>query len=153
MSRPKTSTAAALGGSEKARRYAAAILSVLSGHCTTTEGSAMMGVTVPRYYALETRALEGMVRALEPRPRGRQHTPESELAAARKENARMTREVTRLATLVRASHRALGVKEAPKPVPGRRRRRRGDRAQRAVARLVPPTREDDVEKATPGVRA
>ena len=138
MSRGKARPASPIAGSEKARRYAAAILGVLSGERTTAEGSAMMEVTLPRYYALETRALEGLVKALEPKPKGRQRTPERELEAMRRENARLGREVTRLTSLVRASHRALGVREPAKPGPGRRRRKKGDRTVRAVARLVPP---------------
>ena len=66
MRKRNVHTGGPIAGSEKARRYAAAILSVLSGQTTTAEGSAMMGVTLPRYYVLETRALEGLVKALEP---------------------------------------------------------------------------------------
>ena len=46
-------------GSRKARQHAAAVLAVLAGEKTTTQASAMMKVSLPRSYQLETRALEG----------------------------------------------------------------------------------------------
>ena len=100
--------ASPLPGSEKARRHAAAIVSVLSGESTTAQACAMMEVSLPRYYQLETQALLGMVAALEPKAKGGRRPPEKELEAARKENARLAREVSRLQSLVRMSHRALG---------------------------------------------
>ena len=130
--------ASPIAGSAKARRYAAAILSVLAGERTTAEGSEMMGVTLPRYYALETRAIEGMVEALEPRPRGRRKTIEQELLEAREENRRLVREISRTKGLLRAAHRSLGVKEPSPKKPGKRRARKPNRTGKAIARLVRP---------------
>ena len=90
-------------GSRKARQHAAAVLAVLAGEKTTAQASAMMGVSLPRYYQLESRALEGMVLVLEPRPKGGQRTPESEIKALNKENQRLRRELTRVQALARAT--------------------------------------------------
>jgi hypothetical protein len=128
--------ASPLPGSERARRHAAAIVSVLSGESTTARACEMMEVSLPRYYQLETRALLGMVAALEPRAKGGR-TPEKEIEAVRKENARLAREVSRLQSLVRMSHRALGG-PAGKKEKGSKPTRKPKRGRRAIARLVRP---------------
>jgi hypothetical protein len=46
------------------------ILEVLAGMRTPTEAATVVGLSVPRYYLWEQRALEGLVRACEPRPKG-----------------------------------------------------------------------------------
>jgi hypothetical protein len=145
--------APAIEGSPKARRYAAAVLSVLSGERTTAEGSAMMGVSLARYYALETRALSGLVAALEPRPRGRRRSLEGELAAAREESRRLSRELTRLQGLLRAAHRSLGVKEPAAKKSGKKRTRKPDRTRKAMARLLPEGDDGGSEKDRDGRRA
>lgn len=137
-------------GTEKARRYAAAVLSVLSGERSTAEGSEMMGVTLPRYYALEMRALMGMVEALEPRPKGRRKTVEQELEAAREENRRLSREISRTQALLRAAHRSLGVKEPSAKGPGKKKARKSNRTRRTIARLVRPDDDGGKEKAGDG---
>jgi hypothetical protein len=126
----------ALSGSAKAKRQAAVILEVLSGLRSTAEGSQALGVSPSRYYALETRALMGLIGALEARPRGRRKTPEDEVAELRKENDRLERELTRALALVRAAQRSLGV-PAPSGGKAKRRKRRStpSRGERTVAVL------------------
>jgi hypothetical protein len=116
----------ALGGeaSERARRNAVGILQVLSGIRTPGEASAAMGVTVNRYYQLESRAVVAMLRSLEPLPRGRRRTADHELERMRVAKERAEREAARNLALVRASQRALGFREAPKKEEGGKRRRR-----------------------------
>lgn len=132
MKTPKRSTA--LRGSEAARRLGVVVLEVLSGVKTPTEASAAAEVSLPRYYALETRALQGLVGALEPRPKGRQRSTAGELAALQKEKTRLERELGRSQALVRATQRTMGIvsKALPK---GRRRRRPTVRALKAVTTL------------------
>ena len=65
-----------LPGSREARRMAALILETLGGLRTASEASEVMGVALVRYYVLEERALEAMIGAMEPRPRGRQRSPD-----------------------------------------------------------------------------
>jgi hypothetical protein len=123
--------------SEKARKHAAGILAVLSGEKTTVEATRDMEVSLPRYYQLEARAIEGLVAALEPRNRGRRKTPEDLLRAERKERERLNREVARLSALLRAAHRSLGVK--PPAAPGEKRKgRKTHRARRAIRMLTKP---------------
>jgi hypothetical protein len=144
---PKTRTskpmgANALTGTPEAKRQAAIVLEVLSGLRRTEDASEAMKVPLPRYYLLETRALQGMISALEPRPVGRQRRPESEIAELKKEKDRLQRELHRSQALVRASQRALGIPQPPKPddkskLPGtgRRKRRATVRAVRTVKAL------------------
>lgn len=104
----------ALGGSAQARRHAAMILEALNGVRTTQEAADAMGVALPRYYVLETRALEGFIEALEPRRRGRQVTVEREQEKLREEIARLERETRRYQALYRTAQRSLGLPAAPK---------------------------------------
>jgi len=129
---PKRTTA--LQGSEMARKLGVVVLEVLGGVKTPTEASAAAEMSLPRYYALETRALQGLVGALEPRPKGRQRSAAGELVALQKEKTRLERELGRTRALVRATQRTMGIvsKALPK---GRRRRRPTVRALKVVATL------------------
>src|SRR5438046_1137093 len=89
-------------GEEGAKRSAALILEVLAGLRTPSEASTALGVTAMRYYVLERRALEGMVQALAPRPKGKRRRPEDALQEAGREKVRLEREMGRLQALVRA---------------------------------------------------
>jgi hypothetical protein len=129
---PKRSTA--LQGSETARKLGVVVLEVLSGVKTPTEASAAAEVSLPRYYALETRALQGLVGALEPRAKGRQRSAASELVALQKEKMRLERELGRSRALVRATQRTMGIVSKPL-AKGRRRRRPTVRALKVVATL------------------
>jgi hypothetical protein len=68
-----------------------------------------MGVALPRFYQLEARALAMIVAAMEPQPRGRQRTSDSELAKLRSEKQRLQRDVERFQALYRTAQRSLGV--------------------------------------------
>lgn len=132
MTKPKRTQAMgpkAVRGSEAARRQAALLLEVWCGVRTTQSASEAMGVAVTRFYQLEVRALQMVVAAMEPRPRGRQPTAESEVAKLKLENARLRRDVERFQSLYRTSQRALGVavaktpEKAETPGPGGKRKR------------------------------
>ena len=99
-----------------ARRLAAAILEVLAGERTPSAAALALGISVPRYYQVETKALQGLLQACEPKPRGRQAQAKSETGAAiaeaaklRRENVRLQREVGRQQALVRAAQRSIGL--------------------------------------------
>lgn len=124
MSKRKTKTGAAStcpckpargvqSGSAQANRLAIAILEVLVGERTPADAAQALGITVPRYYQLETRAVNGLVAACEPRPKGKQASPETRIAALERQLSQAHREVTRQQSLVRAAHRSLGLKAAP----------------------------------------
>jgi len=102
-----------LPGSAGAKRLAAVILEVLSGLRGPREGSEAMGVSLNRYYQLESRALGGLIGALEPRPKGRRTTPADQIAELEREKRRLEQEVGRHQALVRAAHRSLGVPALP----------------------------------------
>lgn len=125
----------ALTGSAEAKRLAAVILEVLSGTRDTETGSQALGVTLSRYYVLETRALQGLIAALEPRPKGRRHRPEDELAKIHRDKERLERDLARAQALVRAAQRSMGIPSPAKEskLTGKRRRRRvASRAMRTV---------------------
>jgi hypothetical protein len=125
----------AVRGSEAARRFAALMLESWCGLRTTQSASEAMGVAVTRYYQLEARALSALVAAMEPRPRGRQRTPASELQRAQGEKQKLARDLERYQMLYRAAQRTLGVVTAKAPVVGKdangKRRRRPRKRARA----------------------
>ena len=107
-----------------------------------------LGVALPRYYQLEIRALEGLVAALEPRPKVRQPSPESRIAQLEKSLSESRRECARQQALVRAAERGLGIKPTAvtegKPLgkdkSGRRKRRPTVRALKAAKVLAQESR-------------
>ena len=134
--------------SKEAKRMALAILDVLVGSRTPLQAAECLGVSLPRYYQLESRALDGLLAACEPRPRGRQTSVESELVTARKDVDRLKRELTRYQSLVRLTQRTVGV---PPPTPAKetkRKRKPNVRAMRRAEQL-----RDEVAPGTepPGV--
>ncbi len=125
----------------EAKRLCAIVLEVLGGVRTPTDAAGALGVSVPRYYALEARGLRGLLRACQRRQRGRRRTAESELTHLRLDLERVTKERDRLGALLRTSQRALGISAPPKPLParsGKRRRRPAVRALRASKALRGP---------------
>jgi len=99
--------------SREAQRQAAAILEVLAGARTPTQAAEALGVSVPRYYQLEGRALHGLVSACEPRTQGRGSSPARELGLLRRQHDRLQRELVRQQTLLRMAQRSIGL--APPP--------------------------------------
>lgn len=125
--------------SPEARKLAAAILEVLGGVRTTTDAAAALGCSLPRYYQLEARALEGLLGACEPVRRGPGLSPTREAEALRKKCARLEREVGRQQALVRAAHRAVGLAAVPaptKPKPGKKHKRRPTARALVAARVI-----------------
>lgn len=106
-------------GTKEAKRRAAAVLEVLSGLRTPAEAGPAMGVSVTRYYALETRALQGMVSALELREGHHAPNPMVQIAELQKDKQRLERELKRSMALFRAAQRAMGL-VAPSPVQGKK---------------------------------
>jgi hypothetical protein len=100
------------GVSAEARRQAAAILEVLAGVRTPTEVAERLAISLTRYYIIESRALQGLITACEPRPRGKVRTPASELAALRRECEQLRRQVARQQALLRVTERTMGLAAA-----------------------------------------
>ncbi len=97
------------GGTGQANRIAVAILEVLAGLRTPAEAAQSLQISLPRYYVLETRALEGLVAACEPKPLGKQSTPQTRIAALEKELQQARHECARQQALVRAAQRTVGL--------------------------------------------
>jgi hypothetical protein len=113
--RPASPRLRADGVSREARRLAAAILEVLAGVRTPVEAAQQLDISVTRYYIDEGRALQGLVAACAPRPRGRVRNPDSELAAWRRECDQLRRHSARLQALLRVAQRTVGLASTPPP--------------------------------------
>jgi hypothetical protein len=128
-----------LSGSAQAKRLAVVVLEVLSGLRDAREGSRAMGVSLNRYYQLETRALQGLITSLEPRPKGRQRTAEEKLATMERAKQRLEQELVRHQALVRAAQRSIGIPSVTSDgkgskLRGKKRAREEKRRRRTVAR-------------------
>src|SRR5262249_37744839 len=95
--------------SREAKKVAAIVLSQLAGSRTPLQAAEALGLSLPRYYQLEARAIGGLLSACEARPRGRQPDVEAELAGVQKELERLKRELVRSQSLVRLTQRTIGV--------------------------------------------
>jgi hypothetical protein len=128
-------------GTPAGRKTATAILEVLGGERSPTEAAEVLGVSLPRYYAIETRALAGFLAGCEPRAVGRYVAPEREVEKLRRENERLARESARHQALARAAARAVGLSAPPakarkeKEGKGRKRRRPATRALKVAERM------------------
>jgi hypothetical protein len=120
--------------SREARQQAAAILEVLAGVRTPIAAAQQLAISLPRYYAVELRALQAMVVACEPRPKGRIRSPASELAALHRECDQLRRACARQQTLLRAAQRTIGLVPPPsvKPAAGGKKRRQRKPTVRAL---------------------
>jgi hypothetical protein len=113
--------------SREAQQMTAAILEVLAGARTPAQAAEALGVSLPRYFQLETQAMHALVKSCEPKPRGPGRTVDRELTALRRQYERLQRELVRQQTLVRMAQRTIGLAAPaapPKPSPGKKRRRR-----------------------------
>ena len=126
---PKAKESKAMKGSREAKQATLAILEALSGLTTTSEAAEQLGVSASRYYQLEARALEGMMAALEPRPKGPRSTPESRIKALSAEKAELERELRRLQGLLRQTHRRMGIRAVPKAKAKGGRKRKAPRSK------------------------
>ena len=133
------------GGGREANRIAVAILEVLAGQRRPAEAAAALEISLPRYYILETRALEGLVAACEPKPQGKQPSPQTRIAALEKELQQARRQCARQEALVRVAQRSVGLpavesrkrktSSAARDRRGRKRRRPAVRALKAAETL------------------
>lgn len=98
--------------SRDAKRLGSLVLEVLGGLRTPVEAALAAGVSTPRYYQLEVRAIQGLVQALEPRPKGPGRRPEQEIEALKAEVKRLQRDLLRQQSLLRMAQRAVGLQSA-----------------------------------------
>ena len=128
----------------EAQRLAAAILECLAGLRGPPAAAELLGISLPRYYQLEARALEGLVEALGPRSKGKQPSLERRIEQLEKELEAAQRACARQEALVRVTQQSLGLAalaaQSKPPAPaasGQRRRSRRPtvRAMRAARAL------------------
>jgi len=127
-------------GSKRARQITSVVIETFSGSLGTAEAAEQLGISLSRYYQLEAKALDGMLRALEPRPRGPCVTPEKRIKALEAEKKALEKELRRHQALLRAAHRAVGLPAKKKggASSGRRGgRQRGSRGKTVLETLRP----------------
>ena len=106
----KTTRVTSLNGpSQEARRTAAAILEVLAGMRTPSEAAQALSVSVPRYYALEQRAVASLVAGCEPHLPGPAKSPHQRIAELEREVQRLHQQCDRQRALARAVQRTVGL--------------------------------------------
>jgi hypothetical protein len=125
---------------QDARRKAAAILEVLAGARKPSDAAQALGITVMRYYLLEMRAIQGLVKACEPAKLGPKVSPDREAQCLRRQVATLERECARYAALARVAQRAVNLLPPPadkKTVAGKKVRRNKPpvRAVKLLARV------------------
>src|SRR5262249_15688430 len=104
-----------------------------------TRAAGARGLPLRGYYQRENVAWRGLVGACEPVPRGRARSAESELAALRKQQQRLQRELARQQALVRLTQRTVGLASPPAPpARGKGDAGKGRKRRRALARALPP---------------
>jgi len=113
--RPRNTVPIAPGVGKEAKRLAAVILEVLAGLRTLPQAAEALQLSLPRYYQLEARALQGLLKACEPKPKGRQANPAAGMAALQRENERLQRDLARQQSLVRVTQRSIGLSPPPPP--------------------------------------
>lgn len=127
---------------------------------TPTEAAQAISVSLPRYYLLERRALDGLVAGCEPRKRGYRKGPQQRIAELEKEVERLKRECDRHQALARASQRSVGLtlpapskKKSKKGTePKRRRKRRPTVRALKAAKTLKAESSDQEEKTSPETR-
>ena len=137
MTSNKKTGVTTLSASKTSRKQVAIILEALSGEIGTTEASEKMGVSLSRYYQLEARALEGMLKAMEPKKRGIQKTPAREIGALKAEKQLLEKELRRQQSLLRAANRSMGLARGGRKKASSKGRgaRRGDRGKTVLKTL------------------
>jgi len=124
----------------EARRKAAAILEVLAGARKPADAAAALGITPMRYYLLETRAIQGLVKACEPLKLGPKVSAERVAEHLQKQVVTLERERARYAALARVAQRAVNLSPPPvklKTAAGKKARKHKPpvRAVKLLARL------------------
>ena len=96
-------------GTSQANKLAAVVLDVLAGVRLPAEAAQQGGISLPSYYHLEQRVLDAIVRACEPRPRGKVRSPQRQVEHLQRQVKRLEQECARQQALVRAAHRTIGL--------------------------------------------
>lgn len=139
--------------SARAKQITSVVIETFSGAVGTTEAAERLGVSLSRYYQLEAKALQGMLTALEPKPRGKTKTPAKEIQALKAEKKALEQELRRHQALLRAAHRTVGLpakKKAAASSSRRGGRKRGSRGRTVLETLRPKAPEGGRDGTTLG---
>lgn len=155
---PSKTALPAVTTASEAQRLAATILEVLGGVRSPPQAAQALAVSLPRYYQLEARALEGLVAALAPRPKGKQPALENRIKFLEKQLEAAVRQCARQEALVRVTQRTLGLAppaakagSAPRDAAGRKKRRPTVRALKA-ARILQTRAQETAQSEDAGQR-
>lgn len=113
----------------EARKKAAAVLEVLAGLRSCPQAAEALGLSLPAYYNLESRALEALVNGCMPVAKGRQKGPTSQVLERKCQ--KLQQEVQRYQALVRAQQRSTGLTPPPAPT-----KAKGKRCRRPTVRAL-----------------
>jgi hypothetical protein len=119
----------------EARQRAVLILEVLAGGRTPAQAAEALTVSLTHYYLLEEKALQGLLLACEPAPRGPGTDPQRQLEALQRDCQRWQRECARQQALVRAAQRTIGL-AAPAAAPAAKEGGRKRKPRRPVVRAL-----------------
>lgn len=122
-------------GGDKARKTAAVILEVLGGVLRPSEAAAALEISLPRYYQVELKALEGLVKACEPASKGPMANPTKDIERLEHRIQRLQNECMRYQSLARAAGRTVGLCLSKVETDGNRKRKPTVRALK-VAKIL-----------------
>lgn len=140
--------------SSESRKHAACVLEVLAGLRSPEQAAEALGMSLPTYYNLETRALRGLLHGCTPTPPGRTLMLLKQVRSLEIKAATLEKQLGRYQALLRNAQRAAGL-SLPAPVvagksPGRRKHQPAVRALRAVEALQrerPPAGQESLGQA------
>ncbi len=121
----------------EARRHAACVLEVIAGLRTPEQAAEALGVSLPTYYNLESRAMRGLIHGCTPTPPGRTMVLLKQVRGLELKCSALEKQLGRYQALLRNAQRGLLPPPADiKPRPGGRRKRRpAVRALRTIEAL------------------
>ena len=136
----------------ESRRHAACVLEVLAGLRSPEQAAEALGISLPTYFNLETRALRGLVHGCTPVAPGRTMVLLKQVRGLEAKCAALDKQVGRYQALLRNAQRSAGLLTVPAQpkakAPGKRRRRPAVRALRPIEVL-----QRDQAPASPSARS
>ena len=124
------------GGGREGRKVAALVLEVLAGELNPSEAAEILQVGLSRYYQMEKRALEGLIRACgTPERKGRQKSEAVRIKELERELQTQQREYRRAQALLRAAQKIGGIATAVAEMRGRK-SKNGRKRRQPMARAL-----------------
>lgn len=126
--------------SGESRKHAACVLEVLAGLRSPEQAADALGMSLPTYYNLETRALRGLVHGCTPTPPGRTMMLLKQVRSLEIKAATLQKQLGRYQALLRNAQRSAGLVLPPATAPAgksaaKRKHQPAVRALRAVEAL------------------